>query len=807
MFEASEIKEIIKANVHGDVEHHLIQEVRIDSRLIHEYPKTLFICLKGRRNDGHNFIDDLIQKGVKFFVVESLPERPREDVVYFLVKNSLKALQMLAKCHRQRMSSEVLAITGSNGKTIVKEWLYFLLQDTVSVYRSPGSYNSQIGVSLSLLGIKPQHQLSIIEAGISTTGEMQNHGDTIAPDYGILTNLGDAHDSGFPDRSTKLNEKLKLMSGCKWWLSNQLPEHNSMQNELSWYVEGVNPEEGDIRVTWKGSDIGWNGHMVKSPFDDKASMQNLTNCLLFIEKWYPELLPQSIEKVGRIGRISMRTELRKGVRGSTLINDYYNSDLESMSNLLDMARQMNSNLEKLLILSDFRDIPMNEETVQRVVKMVEQAGINDVILVGKVWKAHKSSWSKFQSIQFYDTTQNLLDSNDLNDVKNRLILLKGARAYSFERIENKLARPIYGTRLNIDLSALSHNWSVLNGLTKPDVKAMVMVKASAYGSGSEEIARFYEDNDVDYLGVAYANEGVHLREGGVKKPIMVMNAEPNSWSILHQYRLEPEIHGLHHFRAFLEELDMGQVMKVHIKCETGMNRLGFEANELEVLNKLLQDHEHHVKVASIFTHLSSSDEPIHDAFTKSQLSLFDEMYEKIIHSLGYHPLKHAVNSSGLMRFPKAHYDMVRLGIGLYGCGIPDDVNLDLRPVHDLSTYIVQIRDRGIGDTIGYGRDGVIQRPSRIATIPLGYADGIPRSLGNGGLEVYIRGQKAKSIGRICMDMTMLDVTDIELVEEGDEVEIFGKNITIDEMAKKADTIPYEILVRLGVRVERVFTRA
>ncbi|MDX1684270.1 MAG: bifunctional UDP-N-acetylmuramoyl-tripeptide:D-alanyl-D-alanine ligase/alanine racemase [Saprospiraceae bacterium] len=804
MFKTKEISDIVGAATRDTTGTEIISHVSIDSRLVEHPETTLFVCLTGSRHDGHDFIPSLYDKGVRHFIVDhSYDSDPPVKAQFYRVENSVIALQKLAAAHRKNISARVIGVTGSNGKTIVKEWLSQLLSRKYNVYRSPGSYNSQIGVALSVLGIPDHADLAVIEAGISQEGEMTRLEKMIRPDLGIFTNIGDAHAAGFTNLQDKFDEKSLLFKNATWWTGHDLSKYNPDKNYRPWSTLKTN----GVHVQWSGQSIAFEGYRFDNPFSDRASMENLTHCLVFCHHFDPHLLEELQADIDQLQTVSMRTELRKGVRNCSVISDYYNLDIESLSNVLDLANQINRHLKKIIVISDFVDNRNDKALYLKAIRRIEKAGIDTVLVIGKDWKEHLDEMRvRDLEVFHFPDVSTLLVSRQLKTIRNSLIILKGARRFQFEKIEKKLVRPVYGTRLEIDLAALRHNWLALTRRLDPGVKRLVMVKASAYGSGSDELARFYEDNKVDYLGVAYANEAVGLREKGISVPILVMNAEPASFPLIDDYNLEPEIHGLTQLRGFLDEMGPEDRLTIHLKCETGMHRLGFEAQELDDLFDMLKD-EPRIKVASVFSHLSSADDPDSDEYTKAQIAAFNGLYDQIASALGYSPIKHIANSAGLIRFAEAHFDMVRMGIALYGCGAAAAFAKDLTPVHALRSYIIQVKERHKGDRIGYGMEGKVERVSKIATLPIGYGDGLPRLLGNGRLKVFVNDHFAPSIGRICMDMTMIDVTEIPNIEIYQEVEIFGEKISLDNFAAMAGTIPYEILVSLGNRIERVITKA
>ena len=794
MYSPRDIGDILGVSVtHGPVTS--ITSFHIDSRRVTNPSSSLFFCLPGSRTDGHDHAKGLYDRGCRCFVVSRNINLPA-DAYQIRVKDVLKALQSLAKAHRKNMAIPVLAITGSNGKTIIKEWLYQLLSPFKDVYRSPGSYNSRIGVPLSLLGIRPHHELAIIEVGVSEKGEMSLLQDMVNPDFGIFSFLGSAHDAGFESREEKLKEKTSLFEKARWWISQEIYTH--------FYPENAAIAE-DQDIEYDGREFTYQKRAIRPPFHDEASINNIHLCLAFLHQWDQELLKEVISVVPRLSRVSMRAQVRKGLHGNTIISDHYNADIEGLSNVLQLASEMNPGDPKVLILSDFLDVKETKTLWETAIQRMAQYGISEVVVIGQQWNKLSLEGPPSMKIKCFESTRQVIESGYLDQIHKKVVVLKGGRRFQFEQLENQLIRPVFKTRLEVDLAALRFNWSQIGDILSAGVRRLVMIKAAGYGSGLVEMGRLFEDLKADYLGVAYPHEGLLLREGSVGLPILVMNAEPEVVPLLLRHKLEPVVYSLRQLNGIIDHLHPTDKLHIHLKINTGMNRLGFDQETIDPLLTILADNQN-LEVASIMSHLSASDDSKKDHFSKEQFQMFDITASKITKALGYSPLQHMLNSHGVLRFPDQQRDMVRLGVALYGAS---DQNAQpyLRPVHRLVTYIAQLRWLESGVNIGYGADIKTKKRSLIATIAIGYADGIFRHMGEGRLKVVIRDQVARNIGRVCMDMIMLDVTDIEGVSEGDEVVIFGEMITLHDYALAANTIPYEVLVHIGDRVERVFINA
>lgn len=800
----------------------VVAQLLTDSRRIVSPSTSLFFALRGVRRDGHQYIPDLYKKGVRAFVVNSEWTQPELPGAIFLpVKNTLEALQQVAAWHRQQFNLEVIGITGSNGKTVVKEWLYQLLHGKFSIVRSPKSYNSQVGVPLSLWGIESQHQLGIFEAGISRPGEMEHLEAMIRPGIGILTNLGEAHSEGFLNHDEKLREKAKLFQHCRLVIAqSSYDEARYLRSALPATVVycGAAPEDdiqvlnvqkgkemSEISVCYRNPDFQKTIVSFSIPFADDASIENAITCFATAIQLVPDpavLLPA----LAMLEPVGMRMELKRGVNNCYLINDSYSNDLSSLGIALDYLRQQAGTAKTVVILSDIQQAAQDAEALYNVVAdQLIIRGITEFIGVGPELSRHASCFDAIPSSRFYVDTDELLAENTSHQFRDSFILLKGARSFAFERITHWLEQKVHQTVLDINLSAMVHNLHEFQRYLAPTTRIMAMVKAFAYGSGGAEIASVLEFQKIDYLGVAYADEGVELRGAGITLPIMVMNPEENSFDAIAEYNLEPEIYsfnGLHAFHRFLQREGLRHY-PVHIEIETGMNRLGFNPADMRELAAFLNSTDT-MRVQSAFSHFAGSEDASLDEFTRLQFQRFQDATGVLEQHLGYSFIRHIANSAGVVRHPYAQLDMVRLGIGMYGVAGAASGDYDLQPVAALRSTIAQLKHVQKGESVSYNRKGIVQRDSLVATVRIGYADGYPRSLGYGNGSMLIRGQRAPVIGTVCMDMTMVDVTDIPGVQEGDTVLIFGKELTVDEVAAQAGTIPYEIMTGISQRVKRVY---
>ena len=792
-----------------------IQNLLTDSRSIILKPESVFFAIKGANHDGHDFIEELYHQGLRQFVIDDtidLDRIPGANV--FSVPDTLRALQLIAQHHRSLFDLPVLAITGSNGKTIVKEWLSQMLAKHFDLIKSPKSYNSQIGVPLSVWNISEQHNLGIFEAGISQKGEMEKLEDIIRPTWGIFTNLLSAHDEGFASREEKALEKARLFQHCDKIIYRK--EYLEIEEALlklelkpDRFVGWSTQEDSSIHVKFDldGAETGIiihfddNEFSFRTSFQDTASLENLTHSILFMLS-IGITYEQVQDSLNDLAPIKMRLELKPAVHESYLIDDTYNNDLAGLEVALNFTLQQQKGERTTLILSDLLQQGLqNSELYQRVAKLLKEKSIDRFIGIGPDITEYKSLFSS--SDEFYDSTINFLKSLNLDSFKKELVLIKGARAFEFEKIVRALQQKDHGTVLEIDLNALVHNLNFYRSKLSPETKIMVMVKAFAYGSGITEVAHLLQYHKVDYLAVAYADEGVTLRQAGITLPIMVMNPTVESLPKIFDYDLEPEIYNFSLLNALCGSArEQIRTFSIHLKIDTGMKRLGFEKEDLDRLIDIIIN-QTNVHVKSILSHLAGADEGKHNSFSKDQATTFSDSAILISNGLGYNPTRHLVNSAGILRFPEYHFDMVRLGIGLYGIDANDQYQSALLPISTLKTTISQVKSLKAGETVGYGRRGIAETDMQIATIAIGYADGFSRQLSNGKGAVLIKGKLAPVIGTVCMDMTMADVTGID-AQEGDEVIIFGKEKPIQEIAQALDTIPYEILTSVGERVKRTY---
>ena len=804
-----------------------VEHLAFDSRRIAFPERTLFLALTAQR-DGHNFIADAYQRGVRHFLVsKDIDYQQFSEANVLKVDDVLRGLQTLAKRHRAHFTNlEVIGITGSNGKTIVKEWLFELLRDDFNIVRSPASFNSQIGVPMSVWQIRPEHDLAIIEVGISTVGEMEELAAIVQPTIGIFTNLGAAHDAGFASRNEKLKEKFKLFDKSKLLIFKSNDVNNAISKlltktiKISWSETktadlSVKEKQGQSDGSTKIKAIFHKKNIEANlPFSDRAMLENAYLC------WLTMLAlktPPSVcaSRLHRLAALAMRLDVRSGMGGSIIVNDSYSNDLTSLPIALDVLIQKSRHLPRVVILSDLLQTMGDDENVyQQVAQLLVEKGVQKLIGIGDAIGIIKKYLPQNIEYQYFKTTNDFLELIQYPDFYQAAILIKGARLFSFEHIAARLSAKTHKTVLEVNLDALGHNLSVFRNLlretnSKPKThnpKLMAMVKASAYGSGSDEVAHLLEQRGMDYLAVAYADEGVQLRKAGIKLPIMVMNPEVASFDVMQRFELEPEIYSpilLQDFVHFLKNTEGGTFSKIHIKLDTGMHRLGFELADIQHVIAVLKQNAR-IQIASIFTHLAATDGPEHDEFTHKQVAQFEVMYDQITEGVGYKPLKHALNSSGIYRFPEYHFDMVRLGRGLYGVASFEAMQQKLQVVQTLKATISQIKTIPKADTIGYSRKGILERDSRIATISIGYADGLRRTASGGKFSVFLHGKRAPTVGNVCMDMTMIDVTDVPEAREGDDVEIFGSNISIQALAEAIGTIPHEVFTSISERVKRVY---
>ena len=791
-----------------------------DSRSLSFPTQSLFFAIRSNRNNGHNYIAELYKRGLRCFVVSELRSEfsMMPDAFFLKVNDTLKALQLLAAEHRAFFKIPILAIAGSNGKTVVKEWLYQLLHLDYRIVRSPRSYNSQIGVPLSVWALNETTELGIFEAGISEPNEMEALEAIIHPTIGVFTNLGDAHQENFSGLKQKCSEKLQLFKNAKvliYCSDNKLVDISIAQSDFNGQLFSWGKSEGSIvqviRTESKhnSTDLilkyaGVEG-VISIPFIDIASLENALHCISVLF-YFGLNFDEIASRMKCLEPVAMRLEVKEGLHSCLLINDSYNSDLNSLSIALDFLNQQAkdemSTFSRTIILSDILQSGQSPEILyQTVSNLLANKSVSRIIGIG-LEISHCASLFNVKDKYFFSTTDEFLKSPLIGEFRNEIILLKGSRKFHFEDISAKLELIAHETILEINLNALVDNLNYFRSKLKAETKVMCMVKAFAYGAGSVEVARTLQHHRCDYLAVAVADEGAELRREGIRIPIVVMNPEKGSFGLIFDQNLEPEIYSFRLLDAFIlaaEKLGLTDY-PIHIKIDSGMHRLGFEPEDMQRLIERLKG-QSQVKVCSVFSHLSGADEARFDDFTKHQIAVFSSSADLISAAFSHSIMRHILNSAGIERFPQFQFDMVRLGIGHYGVSALRDVGL--KPVCTLKTVILQIKSVSGGESVGYSRKSVCNDDRKIAVIPIGYADGFDRKLGNGVGEVSINGKRAKVVGNVCMDLTMVDVTHLD-VQEGDTVEIFGSELTIFEVANWLKTIPYEVLTSISRRVKRVY---
>lgn len=813
MYSLKQIAEITETTLVGSG-NRIIKHFLNDSRNLQSPSDSLFVALKTPRNNGHQYIGQLVKNGVKaFLVMEDEVEVAQypDDVSFLISRDPLRSLQNLAAYHRQQFNIPVIGITGSNGKTVVKEWLNQLLKNKFSICRSPKSHNSQIGVPLSVLNLSDSHTLAIFEAGISQPGEMENLASIIRPTIGVFTSIGSAHDEGFQNREQKISEKMKLLDGCDVRIINGIERgvYPETQNTKAIFI-GMNSgndyifslQGNSLKLVYDGKEMSFN-----IPFSDEASLSNAATCaVVLMQLGMTETF--IAEGLKNLQPVALRLEIKNAIHNSLVINDYYNSDLDSLRIALSYLKQQSRKQRKVLVLSDIEQSGIPPQNLYRTVaELISANNIELLVGIGSEISKHQPLF-KNNSLFYPDTGAFIQQFGKINhQFSGATILLKGARSFGFESVSRLLQQKSHDTVFEINLDKLTENVNYYRSLVGNQVQIMCMVKAMGYGSGGAEIAKTLQHIGVNYLAVAYADEGVELRQSQINLPIMVMNPEEDAFDDIVNYRLEPEIYNFRVLRTFVQRLDalgLAEPYPVHIKIDTGMHRLGFEEKDLAALALELK-HTPQLKVRSVFSHLSGSDNPLLDGFTREQVDVFGKAFHLIEKELGYPVIKHICNSGAITRHPYAHYDMVRLGIGMYGIGVNAQEQVRLQNVGSLKTRISQIKKVQGGQTVSYNRSGKIESERVIATIPIGYADGFNRALGNGKHGVYISGKFCMVVGSVCMDMCMVDVTGVEC-EEGDEVVIFETTQQINTMATAMNTIAYEVLTSVSGRVKRVYVK-
>lgn len=825
IYSISNIAQIIHAE-HGALTNSNIEFLLIDSRKLNYPESSLFFALSSARKDGHMFIQELYEKGVRNFVVQKGYISATKDANYLFVEDVLEALQLLATYHRASFNANelskkipVIGITGSNGKTIVKEWLNQLLQVDFQIVRSPRSYNSQIGVPLSIWQMNDTDTMAIFEAGISTSNEMDTLCKMIQPTMGVFTGIGQSHNEGFKNRFEKLEEKLKLfrLTDQTILAVNEMDENElelvklQMPNAFTWSrkpgvsLQVINEERSQHKTTIVAMVAGVE-EKIDIPFIDPISVDNAITCwsVLKVLGYHTSTIQERMQK---LEPVEMRMQLKTGINNCYIINDSYSNDLSSLSIALTYLKQQAAEQKKTIILSDILQSGISNDVLYKMVsdELVNQK-VQRLFGIGKNISTYQQLFLK-QGItcDFFESTEAFLQAATHHLFQNEYILLKGARIFEFERISKWLEKQQHQTVMEINLTAMLHNLKSYQQKLQTTTKVMAMVKAFSYGSGSVEVARLLEFHKIDYLAVAYADEGVVLRKAGIRLPIMVMSPDEASFDALLEYHLEPELFSKSIFHSFEQYLQKQAVthFPVHIKFNTGMNRLGFEVAEATLIAASIINNNCFL-VKSAFSHLAASEDANLDAFTLEQARLFDTACHHLQEGIGYHFIRHLSNTAAIFRKPELQYNMVRLGIGLYGVDTSNEKELALQTVVSLKSTIAQIRTIHENDTVGYNRRGRVNRPSTIATVRIGYADGFNRRLGNGKVSMYVKGKLAPVIGNVCMDMTMIDITDIPGVAEGDQVEIFGNNLSIQQLAAWSDTIPYELMTGISQRVKRVY---
>ena len=806
-----------------------ILQLLTDSRHVGDVSRSLFFAIPTKRNNGCRFVYDLYQRGVRNFVVPAASEeftplfQQCRDANFWFVNDVILALQRVAAYHRRQFDIPVVGITGSNGKTIVKDWIVQLLAGSRKVVASPRSYNSQIGVPLSVWQMGAEHELALFEAGISEAGEMDRLRDVISPTIGIFTNIGQAHEENFLTRSQKIAEKLQLFTHCQVliYCTDHKEIHNAVSSQeafrsLRRFTWGrgedsdiqlldtiVGEQDTCLRVRYRGEEAEF-----RIPFIDRASAENAMHCIALLAYLGYDAADVA-RRCRRLTPVAMRLEKNEAVNNCLLVNDSYSLDLNSLTIALDYVQHEHQHFQKVLIMSDILQSGLPEhELYAQAATLVRQHDITRFIGIGEALGRNRELFSGIDA-QFYPATETFLRRHDFDTFANETILLKGARSFHFEDVAKMLQRRSHQTIMEVSLDNLISNLNYYRSRIRPTTRLMAMVKASSYGAGKVEIASALQYNHVDYLTVAYTDEGVDLRRNGITVPIMVMNPEEESFDDIIRYHLEPDIYSFRIFEAFSETArmltDPGNQVPVHIELDTGMHRLGFGEEDLVELARRFSAPGCILRPCSIFSHLACSEDAAMDDFTRLQIDRFSRWSGSLRPALpdSGNILCHLLNSSGITRFPEAQFDMVRLGIGLYGISPEPDVQRQLRPVSRLKTRISQLKEIPEGDTVGYNRRWTAQRPSRIAIISIGYADGLNRHLGYGNGRVMVNGHLAPIIGSICMDMCFIDVTGIPC-QEGDDVVIFGDAALLQQISEAAGTIPYEILTSVSPRVKRVY---
>lgn len=798
-----------------------IRHITTDTRRVESPAHTLFFALSGSMHDGHAFIHDALDKGIKNIVAEKDPGKSSMHANVYIVPDSLRALQKLAAHHRVSFTDiEVIGITGSNGKTTIKEWLYQMIQDR-QVVKSPKSYNSQTGVALSVWQIRPGDRLGVFEAGISKMHEMENLQNMIRPDIGLFTMLGDAHAEGFSSLTEKLSEKLKLFRDAHTIIfeeddlivSMAIREEYGDKNLKSWgwsqnaslfRIMDIQKSNYQSRIT---IELDGKPESLIIPFSDAASTENSLHCIATMIVLGFDIAGIN-EALKRIQIIPMRLEMKNGLQGSILINDTYNADIQSLKIALEFLSQQSGSREKVVVLSDFMQTGLDESTLNhRLAALIQNHGITHLIGVGVAVASLEKHLDPFILFSSYGSTDEMIHNLPSLDLKNKAILVKGARIFRLERLVDALSEKAHTAVMETDLQSVEFNLRYFSEQLSPGTRLIAVIKASAYGSGSEELARFLEFRKVAYLAVAFIDEGIQLRKAGVMLPIIILNPDRNGVLDMIRYDLEPEVYSPEQLREINGLMASGEQkpFNIHLKIDTGMHRLGFMAEDLNDMCRLIAENKL-LHVSSVFSHLSSSEDPGDDAFTLEQVNKLNTYFDEIVSHLGYRPMKHILNSAGIIRFPQYHFDLVRLGLGLYGIDTTETITTKLEKVHTLKATVVQIKHLNTDEYVGYNRRGKLESPGKVAIINIGYADGLMRRAGNGRYSVRIHGHDYPIIGNVCMDLTIVNIFTNNDIKVGDEAIIFGKDKPVEVLASVCDTIPYEIISRISGRVKRLYVQ-
>ena len=816
-YKITEIAKILNAETFSPMVDSSIKAVSVDSRQISSARFTLFFALPGTMSDGHTYIETAYDLGVRNFVItDGFYDGKLNNANYILVEDALHSLQKLAAYHRASFPNlKKIGITGSNGKTIVKEWLYQMLHDKFVIVKSPKSYNSQIGMALSLLTIEDYHEIGLFEAGISQKGEMVNHLNMLQPNIGLITNIGSAHSEGFDSEQEKAKEKMMLFKSVDTIIYrtdfstiNDVYNDNYRDTEaFTWCTRSQgdievflnSPSRKERKIAFKYND---EEYLLHFHLIDLPSFENIMHCIsIMIHLGVP--MEELQERINRVSGLTMRLEMQHGIENTIIVNDAYSADLDAYSYGVEFLNQHAPNRTKLAVVSAFDQSGMEEEEVfANIIEKGKMWGLSELIYISE---------NKFDintqgiKVSFYKSKEAVLADLDNISIKNRGILIKGARKYKLEDVSRRLIEKSHSAELSIDLNAIEQNLRVYKSYLKDETKIIAVVKASAYGSGSEEVTRLLERNGVDYFAVAFADEGITLRLAGINIPIMVLNPDMTSLADMQRYDLEPEVYSIDQLIRVLDYCKQSKdVLPIHIKLDTGMHRLGFQEEELEQVAKMLQDDK--LEVKSIFSHLASSEDAEDDEYTRKQFELFERYYNTVTRSMSNKPDRHILNSGGISRFPDQQYEYVRLGIGLYGIDNNPEIRESLIKAHKLSASVIQIKDLKAGQSVGYNRKTILDKDTKIGIVNIGYADGVMRNIGNQKYSFLINGSQAPILGNVCMDLTIVDLTDIIDPIIGDTVTIFDNFHSIEDLSIAAGTIPYEILSRISGRVQRKFLR-